>query len=64
MKILVDEAPKSPKDCLFAKWNCEYGWVCRIVGAKCDAERKDNDPPRCEKLAVLLVEEPPKYDCD
>lgn len=29
MKIIVDELPKEPKECLFCYWNCEYGWLCK-----------------------------------
>ena len=32
MKILIDKMPKQPKDCLFVKWNCEYGWMCKLFG--------------------------------
>ena len=30
MKILVDKMPRQPKECLFCKWNCEYGWICNL----------------------------------
>lgn len=33
MKVLVDEMPRKPGDCLYSRWNAniirdEYGWVC------------------------------------
>ena len=30
MKILVSEMPEFPRDCLFSKFNCEYGWLCKL----------------------------------
>lgn len=35
MKIKVNEIPKEPKKCLFAKLNCEYGWVCQLRRKRC-----------------------------
>ena len=35
MKVYVDEFPKEPKDCLFAKFNCEYGHICQFSKKKC-----------------------------
>ena len=30
MKIFVNEMPEKSSDCLFSKWNCEYGWFCKL----------------------------------
>ena len=30
MKIVVDEMPKHPKECLVCYWNREYGWMCKL----------------------------------
>ena len=35
MKVLVDEMPKTPKECLFSKFNCEYGYICCIKQGRC-----------------------------
>lgn len=35
MKIMVDEMPRIPSECLFGRWDCEYGWMCRIEYEKC-----------------------------
>ena len=34
MRIIVDEMPKEPKECLFARWNCEHGWLCTWIKYK------------------------------
>lgn len=34
MKIIVDEMPKKPKECLFSRWNCEYGFLCSQIKYK------------------------------
>ena len=46
MKIVVDEMPKSPKDCLFSKRDCEYGLICKLQSCVC---RHVNE---CECLIV------------
>lgn len=35
MKIIVDEMPNTPKDCLFSKRNCEYGQICQLRTKVC-----------------------------
>ena len=35
MRIIVDALPTEPKDCLFSKWNCEYGYLCKLLGGVC-----------------------------
>lgn len=30
MKILVNEKPHKPKECLFSKRNVEYGYICKL----------------------------------
>lgn len=34
MKIIVDALPTEPEECLFSKWNKEYGYVCKL----CDGD--------------------------
>lgn len=36
MKIIVDEIPSKPGECLFARWNCEYGWMCTFKSMRRD----------------------------
>lgn len=36
MKIIVDALPTDPKECLFSKWNCEFGYVCKFCNALCN----------------------------
>lgn len=38
MRVLVDEYPERPSDCIFAKWNCEYGHICQFSKRRCDVD--------------------------
>ena len=38
MRVLVDEYPERPSDCIFAKWNCEYGHICQFSKRRCCVE--------------------------
>lgn len=56
MKIIVDELPRIPRDCLFSKWNCEYGWICKLYKSK---DEYGLDSPICkntEKCPYLREE--------
>lgn len=54
MKIIVDEIPEKPKECLFRAWNCEYGFLCQFIKARC--KLYDNDD--CPFLSIQEREEP------
>ena len=30
MRIIVDEIPKTPGECLFSRFNVEYGYLCTL----------------------------------
>ena len=34
MRLIVDQLPKSPKDCFFCKWDREYGYLCKLNFSK------------------------------
>lgn len=36
MKIIVDALPTDPKECLFSKWDKEFGYVCRLCKDCCN----------------------------
>ena len=41
MKFIIDSFPKSPKECLFSKRNCEYGYICSLNKKECCISRCD-----------------------
>lgn len=60
MKILVNEIPKEPKKCLFAKkkryenihtGKYEWLWSCNVNGEMCDFEKGHS----CNKLRMALT---------
>ena len=30
MRVVVDQLPESPRDCLFSQHHCEYGYLCML----------------------------------
>lgn len=61
MKILVNEIPKEPKKCLFARrkryenthtGEYEWFWSCNVNNVICDYEKGHN----CNKLKVQLFQ--------
>ena len=46
MKIVVDEIPKTPKECFFSWYNCEYGQICNFKSCLC------TDTKECSCLIV------------
>lgn len=51
MKIIVDEMPNNPKDCLFSKRNCEYGQVCKLKLCVCKNTKE------CACLTAIRIKE-------
>lgn len=39
IKMMVDQMPKDAKQCPYARWDSEYGWICRIIATRCKLER-------------------------
>lgn len=48
MKIPVLDYPERPCECLFARWNCEYGWICSFKSN--DGKYYCKDTSECEYL--------------
>ena len=55
MKIIVDEMPNTPKECLFAERNVEIGYVCSLRGLNPDGKRTRCicKPENCDRLTTL-----------
>lgn len=52
MKILVDELPKEPRKCWFAKRNVEYGYICTFQHHVCNLEFEREECPCLKELKV------------
>lgn len=44
MRVIVDSLPEAPSVCLFSKWNCEYGFVCKFSKQGCHLTKKQDCP--------------------
>jgi hypothetical protein len=48
VRFIVDEFPNQPKECLFSKWNREFGYVCILCNKECTL--KEHLLKKCEYL--------------
>ena len=44
MRVIIDSLPEAPGMCLFSKWNCEYGFICKISKKECRLTKKQDCP--------------------
>jgi len=58
MKIVVSDLPKQPQECLFSKWNCEYGWLCNLFKYEPCYVNKNLDCPYLKEETVIPAEPP------
>lgn len=56
MKFIIDSFPKNPKECLFSKRNCEYGYICGLNKKECCISKCDflleGDKVNSEKISA------------
>lgn len=57
MRVIVDNLPEAPSVCLFSKWNCEYGFICKFSKQDCRLTKKQGCP-------FLLALNPIDFDID